>query len=145
MEGTAVAAWTRESPSLWAYPTILALHSFGLGIVVGGSLAVDVRLLGWARRIPLSALSPVFPIIWWAFAVNAVSGLLLFMADATTKSTQPVFLIKLTLIVAALIVTVAIARSIRRDTAPASGPLLPVASLLLWVAAITAGRLMAYL
>jgi hypothetical protein len=144
MEGTAIAAWTRESPSLWAYPSILTLHSFGLGIVVGGSFAIDLRLLGWARGIPLAALTPVIRIIWWAFAVNAASGLLLFMADATTKATQPVFLLKLACIALALLVTAAIARRMRHAPDVPIGPLLPIASLLLWLGAITAGRLMAY-
>lgn len=144
MEGTAIAAWTRESPSLWAYPTILTLHSFGLGIVVGGSLAIDFRLLGWARSIPVAALTPVVRIIWWAFAVNATSGFLLFMADATTKATQPVFLVKLTCILLALLVTVAIARRMRDAPDAPVGPFLPIASVLLWLGAITAGRLMAY-
>ena len=35
IEGSALAVWTRESTSIWAYPTILTLHTFGLAIVVG--------------------------------------------------------------------------------------------------------------
>lgn len=146
LEATSVATWTRESPSLWAYPTILTLHSFGLGVVVGGSLAIDLRLLGWARKIPSQALQPLFRIIWWAFAVNAASGFLLFIADATRKAVQPVFMVKLALIAVALIVTMAIAGRIRRD--PSDGQprrLLPILSILLWLGAITAGRLMAYM
>ena len=57
MEGTALAAWTRESPSLWAYPTILTLHSIGLGVVVGASLVLDLRLLGYGRRLSMAAPS----------------------------------------------------------------------------------------
>lgn len=146
MEGTAVATWTRESPSLWAYPTILALHSFGLGIVVGGGIAIDLRLLGRARAIPLTVLPPLFRIIWWAFAVNAASGVLLFMADATHKATQPVFLVKLSCIALALVVTLAIARQVKQSTEPtAAARLLAVLSIVLWLGAITAGRLMAYM
>ena len=145
MEGTALAAWTRESPSLWAYPTIITLHSVGLAIVVGGSLAIDFRLLGWARAIPVAALTPLFRIIAWAFALNAASGFLLFMADATTKATQPVFLVKLTLILVALLVTVAVARRVRQAPDRLDAPLMPIASVLLWLGAIAAGRLMAYL
>lgn len=146
IEATSVATWTRESPSLWAYPTILTLHSFGLGIVVGGCAAVDLRLLGWARSIPTRALQPVFRIIWWAFAVNAASGFLLFIADATRKAFQPVFLVKLALIAVALIVTEAIARHIQRNTSHSTNArILAVVSMLLWLGAITAGRLMAYM
>ena len=92
----------RESPSLWAYPTVLTLHTVGLGIVVGASAVIDLRLLGYARRIRVVDLAPLFALMAWAFVLNAVTGILLFIADATTKSTQPVFYIKLALIFIAL-------------------------------------------
>lgn len=148
LEGSALAVWTRESPSLWAYPTILALHSAGLGIVVGASTVIDLRLLGYARRIRLATLAPLFPLIWWAFALNAVTGFVLFMADATIKSTQPVFMVKLVCIAAALVATLRIRRSLLQSTADAATPpsqrAWAVLSLMLWTAAITAGRMMAY-
>ena len=152
VEGTALATWVRESPSLWAYPTILTLHTVGLGIVVGASVIVDLRLLGWASRLRIAALSPLFRLIAWGFALNAATGVLLFIADATSKSRQPVFYIKLTLIFVALWCTLAARHIVRAnseetpgDTIPAYGGRLAAASLLLWTGAITAGRLMAYL
>lgn len=149
LEATGVATWVRESPSLWAYPTILTLHTVGLGIVVGASAVVDFRLLGYAPRIRLDALAPLFPLMACAFALNAATGILLFIADATTKSKQPVFYIKLTLIFVALWCTFGTRRIVRSgDTAdgPASRSVrLALASLLLWAGAITAGRLMAYM
>jgi len=147
LEGTALATWVRESPSLWAYPTVLTLHTVGLGIVVGTSAVVDLRLLGYAPRIRTSALLPLFRLMAWAFALNATTGLLLFIADATTKSHQPVFYVKLSLIVLALWCTFATRRIVLADTGPTvrSVRRLAALSLLLWVGAITAGRLMAYM
>jgi hypothetical protein len=159
IEGTALAAWVRESPSIWAYATILTLHTVGLAIVVGVNAVVDLRLLGLAPRIPPSSLPALFPIMWWGFALNFTTGLLLFMADATTKSGQRVFYVKLACITLALI----IARTIAKRVGPANhlrqgyggqeaGPhidlslrTLAIASLFLWAGAIVAGRLMAYL
>jgi hypothetical protein len=145
IEGTSLATWTRESPSIWAYPTILTLHTVGLGIVVGMSTVIDLRLLGYGRRIPLDAISGLFRMIAWAFALNAVTGVLLFMSDATTKGRQPILYIKLSLIGLALWNTL-IARRIVREEAgePSRNRLVAVMSLVLWSAAITAGRLMAY-
>jgi hypothetical protein len=145
IEGTSLATWTRESPSIWAYPTILTLHTVGLGIVVGMSTVIDLRLLGYGRRIPLDAIAGLFRMIAWAFALNAVTGVLLFMSDATTKGRQPVLYIKLSLIALALWNTV-IARRIVREQGGESfrNRLIAVTSLVLWAAAITAGRLMAY-
>jgi hypothetical protein len=152
IQATTLATWTRESTSIWAYPTILTLHTIGLGIVVGANAVVDLRLLGFGPRIPLPSLRPLFRIVWWAFGLNTITGILLFMADATTKATQIVFYVKLTLIGLALWNTV-LARRIIFRASPTQEPLdarfrnrrLAVVSLLLWAGAITAGRLMAYL
>ena len=91
--------------------------------------------------------------MWAGFAINAITGVLLFVANATTKSTQPVFYLKLALIAAALVVTAAIRKAVARErlsahdsTAPVMSPArLAVVSLVLWTGAIAAGRLMAYL
>jgi len=151
LESTALATWTRQSPSIWAYPTILTLHTVGLGIVVGANAVIDFRLLGFAPRIGVPSLAPLFRMILWAFLLNAATGVVLFMSDATTKSQQPVFYIKLTLIALALWNTNLVRLGIRRD-GPVGAPLnspryrrLAIVSLVLWVGAITAGRLMAYL
>jgi hypothetical protein len=147
LEGTALSTWARESPSIWAYPTILTLHTVGLAIVVGASAIIDFRLLGVARRIPLRMLANVLPIIAVAFALNAATGIVLFMCNATTKGQQPVLYIKLALIGLAVWTTFLARRLICADDA---GPArfrrwIATSSLLLWAGAIAAGRLMAYL
>ena len=142
LEATALATWVRTSPSIWAYPTILTIHTLGLGIVVGASAIIDLRFLGFAPGIDLPSLLPLFSFIWWSFLVNAATGTLLFIAEATTKSVQLVFYIKLSLIGLALWNTVIARRAVRQNR---EAPALAITSLLLWSAAITAGRLMAYL
>jgi hypothetical protein len=150
IEGSALAVWTRESPSIWAYSTILTLHTFGLAIVVGAHAVIDFRLLGAAPRIPLAALRQLFPIMWWAFALNFVTGVLLFMADATTKAGQWMFYLKLALIVLAFVASVAVSKALRRHADQEIGSIpgnlrgTAVLSLALWTAAIVAGRLLAY-
>ncbi len=145
IEGLALATWARESPSIWAYPTILTLHTVGLAIVVGVNAVVDLRLLGTAPRIPIASLRAFFPIMWWGFAINFASGLLLFMADATTKSGQRVFYVKLALITVALIVARVMSKRLHQQGEAATLRPLAALSLLLWAGAIVAGRLMAYL
>ena len=146
IEGSALAVWTRESPSIWAYSTILTLHTFGLAIVAGANAVIDFRLLGVAPRVPVAALWPLFPIIWWAFALNFVTGVLLFMADATNKAGQPMFYIKLAMIVLAFVVTVLLSKWLGKESDANRGNLrrLAILSLMLWSASIVAGRLLAY-
>ena len=143
IEGSTLAAWVRESPSIWAYATILTLHTVGLAIVVGANVVVDLRLLGWATAIPLTALRAAFPIMWAGFAINFATGVLLFMADATTKSVQTVLYVKLTCITLALIVARTISKRLRQQDDRLRA--FAIASLFLWAGAIVAGRLMAYL
>jgi hypothetical protein len=143
------AAWLRESPSIWAYPAVLTLHTLGLGVLVGGSAVLDLRLLGWAKAIPLASLEKLFPVMWIGFWVNAISGAALFVADATTKGTTWIFMTKLAIIVVAVVVLIATRRTVYgrgEDGAVESltGRALAVATLALWFLAIVTGRLMAY-
>jgi len=150
IEGSALAVWTRESPSIWGYPTILTLHTFGLAFVVGANAVVNFALLGFAPRIPIPTLRQLFPIMWWAFALNFVTGVLLFMSDATTKAGQWVFYVKLALIAVALFVARSESKALRRQgdavvNVPANLRTLALVSLVVWTGAIVAGRLLAYL
>ena len=152
LEGSALGTWVRESPSIWAYPTVLTLHTVGLGVLVGANAVIDFRLLGFAPRLPIPSLAPLYRFMWASFAINAVTGVMLFASAATTKARQPVFYIKLTLIALALVITAVIRRTVERgpvprDADPSPGPsgCLAALSLLLWAGAIIAGRLMAYL
>jgi hypothetical protein len=151
VEGSALATWVRESNSIWAYPTVLFLHSLGMATVVGVSAGIDLRILGFAPDLPLASLLRFFPIIWAAFAVNALSGTALLIADATAKLSNPVFYVKIVFIALALINLRLVKTRVVRDPlidkggAPADAKLLAATSLLFWIGAITAGRLMAYL
>ncbi|HYR84843.1 MAG TPA: hypothetical protein VE422_12255 [Terriglobia bacterium] len=151
LEQTGFAAWIRESDSIWAYPTILFLHTIGLSIVVGINSAIDLRILGLAPRLPLEPLERLFPLMWVGFWVNAASGTLLLIADASTKLANPVFYIKMGFIALAIIDVFVIRKRVFRDPLVDKRPLtanakiLAAVSLSLWLGAITAGRLMAYL
>ena len=150
IEYSAFCTWVRESNSLWAYPGILFMHTLGTAMVVGVSAMVDLRLLGFARQLPMAPLERYFPIIWAGFWVSAISGTILFAADATSKIVSPLFGMKMLLIVVGVLTMVLIRRTVLRDPAgeaSVSGRArwLAAASLVLWFAAITAGRLMAYI
>ena len=151
LEQSGFATWVRESPSLWAYPTILFFHTAGLALLVGVNTAVDLRILGFAPSLPLAPMQKYLPLMWAGFWVNAVSGAALLMADATTKAVNPVFLIKLVLIGLAVVNIAAINRRVfksgisDRAILPMNVRVLAVTSLLLWIGAITTGRLMAYI
>jgi hypothetical protein len=149
LESSGFSTWLRESNSIWGYPIVLTFHTVGLALLVGANTVLDLRLLGFAQRLPLSELTKAFRIMWIGFWINAVSGAMLFAADATTKGSTPLFMGKLVLVAFGVLVIVLIRRTVFGDTPDrprigAAGRALAVMSLLVWIAAITAGRLMAY-
>ena len=151
LEESGLSTWLRESQSIMAFPFVLALHTVGLGLVVGCTVVVGLRLLGGAAHIPLKPLEKYFSIMWLGFAVNAISGAMLFAKEATTVSISVVFWVKMTLIALAMWAVTRIRAQVFDDplidTHPVPGRVraLALASILLWAAAITAGRLLAYI
>ena len=112
LDQSAFSQWLLGSNSIWAYPTVLTLHTFGMMVLVGAALMVDLRLLGFGRAIPLGSMSNLFRVMWGAFWLNLVTGTMLFIADATKRATQPLFLLKLALVAAGIITMVMIKRSL---------------------------------
>jgi hypothetical protein len=148
LENSAFSNWLRESPSLLAYPAVLTLHTLGLAILVGASWMLDLRVLGVGRAIPLTALARIFRVMWIGFWINTISGVALFAADATGKGSTRLFLFKLLLIAAGVATIPLIRRSVFASAEPSITPRaqrLAVFSLAVWVAAIAAGRMMAYI
>ncbi len=142
IESTGFATWVRESSSLFAYPGILFLHTVGLSLLVGTNVAIDLRLLGRSRDLPLAPMESFYRVMWIGFWINALSGTALLIADAATKLINPVFYIKLAFIALGVFTMVQIRRRVFHGAS--RGRALAVASLVLWAGAITAGRLMAY-
>jgi hypothetical protein len=145
LESSAFSVWMRESPSLFAFPGILAAHTVGLGLLAGLNAAFDLRLLGVARSIPPSAFIRFLPVMWTGLWINVLTGIAVLLAYPTKGLTNPVFYLKLGLIAAALLVLRTVLRRTRAGQADAQTTrMLAGASLALWAGAITAGRLLAY-
>jgi hypothetical protein len=132
------------------YSTILFLHGIGMALVAGFAFVIALRLLGFAPKIPIKPMERLYPWIWWGFALNAVTGTLLLMGDATTKGTNPDFGIKMVFVFSGIIVLKIMRKKVfgdpQLDRAPVSGAAKGLAWLTLtcWIGAITAGRLLAY-
>jgi hypothetical protein len=146
LESSSWSIWLKESPSIWGYPTLLFFHTLGIAFSAGPSVAIDLRILGVASRLPLAPLDAFFRVIWIAFAVNAASGAVLFASDATAKLANPAFIVKMTCVLIAIVITVMIRRRVFGDSQNNVGTsrYLAVASIICWFGAITAGRFIAY-
>ena len=140
----------RSSPAL--YPAVEILHIIGFVVLVGSILALDLRLLGLGGAIPIQPMAQLLlPMSRFGFLLAISMGFLLFSADASHVVRNPAFQSKLLLIAAALVnVVIAHAGPWRRIAqwgaeAPAGAKATALLSLLLWLGAVCAGRLIAYL
>jgi hypothetical protein len=149
IDATSLSVWLRESPSVWANATVLTLHTMGLTVLVGASWVLDLRLLGISRTVPLSAFRWVFSAVAIGLSVNLVTGVLLFIKNAATWGTSLPFLFKMCLVIASASTLLPIRRyvlsGIEGPDVSSHARLLAIASIVSWSAAITAGRLLAYL
>jgi hypothetical protein len=150
VEAWPLGVWLREEPSLWAFPFVLILHTVGLAFLVGVNVAIDARALGVASGMPLFSMRRYYRAMWAGFWVNAVSGVLLLIAYPTKALTNPLFYIKLTLIAIGLVLAGKIRGYVMggtlgaTDSSPRRLRMLAAASLFIWAASITTGRLLAY-
>jgi hypothetical protein len=151
LEESPLGIWIRESE--WGYPIVLICHTVGMAFVVGGVVTFDLRILLAKTRTPLTWFDTIFRLAWLGFAVNLVSGIILFAGAAQRFIANPAFQIKLASLAAGAfsvwLLATRIEKEVGRDNAdvPAS-PLsrtVAAASVLLWFGAISAGRLMAYI
>jgi hypothetical protein len=145
LETTGLSVWVRESPSLWAFPFILIVHAWGMGFLAGSNAAVDLRILGFAPKVPLPGMTSFYPVMWFGFVINAISGVLLLVGYPTKALTNPVFYVKLGCIAIGMVVMNWLRRNVVQEDSPTSkGKALAALSLLVWALAIIAGRLLAY-
>ena len=138
LENSAWAVGIRQS--MWLYPALEIVHILGMVMLVGGAFFFDLRLLGFAKNLPLAALSGyLLPVSRSGLFLIIPSGLLLFITNAETLGLDTTFWLKMALLVLAGLNAFLFHRM----------QLLPVkltamVSIIAWMAIITCGRLLAY-
>ena len=156
LEASAVAKAMREW--LWLYPSVEIVHIVGIALLFGSIAVLDLRMLGFAKaNISVRRLQRhVLPWTASSFLLIVPSGLLMFTAHATDFLNNPVFPVKLGLILlagvnAALFHTIAMrtadvwdVEEMKELKPPPSVRLAGAASLLIWISVIACGRLLAY-
>ena len=151
IEALPLARIMRES--LWAYPIVETVHIVGFVILVGSVVMFDLRVLGLSKGLSVRALSRhLLPWSLAALLLIVPTGFLMFMTHATDFLANRTFQLKMALLMVAGINAV-IFRTGPYQTvehwdvgtrAPISAQLSVAASIVLWVAIIACGRLLAY-
>lgn len=151
LESTGVATAMREWT--WAYPIVEIAHIIGFVVLVGAAFMFDLRLLGVSRRLPITDLAS--HLLRWSRASAFVvlpTGFLMFMTNATKLAGNPVFRLKLILIVLAGL-NALVFRFWKSHSAkdwdvdrssPVAARVSAAFSLVAWSAVISCGRLIAF-
>ena len=148
LEDSSIGARVRES--LWLFPAIETIHLLGMAVLFSTIAAFDIRLLDLALRgLRVQVLARrLLPWAWAAFAVQVITGLLLFSSEATKMAINPAFRLKMLLIALAglhaLLFRIVAWRDMPSWAAPAATPirakLAGLSSLALWIGVVAAGR-----
>jgi len=138
----------------WIIPTVQTVHILAIAAVAGSALMIDLRLIGVlaADQSPRDVSARFLPFVWWPLLVLLATGAIMIIGEPARSLKNPAFQLKMTLLVAVLVVTLLIQRLLRRD--PAFGDrgrgqrrtavAIAVLSMLLWCSIIFAGRWIAY-
>lgn len=137
---------------LWVIPTLQIFHILAMGLLLTSAVFMNLRLLEViGRDRSVTWFSDRFlPWIWAPLAVLVLSGILLVTGEPARSLFNPVFQTKMLLLALVVILTVAFQQVVRRnlgrwDAGPsAAARLVGAGSLILWVAIVVAGRLIAY-
>ena len=136
VQDSAFATWVRESS--WALFAALIVHTLGMGFLAGSGLAVGLRTLGVAPGVPIAALARLSPLVLAALALAVASGVVLVVGYPAKALTNPLFYAKLAMVFVALWLTWRLMRTGK------GGRVAAALAILLWAAAIAAGRFLAY-
>jgi len=145
-----VAAAIRQSATL--YPLVNAAHILSLGTVLGAIVTLDLRLLGLFRRHSLAALGPPLSrVAGVGLSLAVLTGFLLFSTRPAAYVENPAFLTKLVLVGLGVLNALALRAGRSWRAALGGGPvsgrlrLAALASLLIWIGAVVAGRWIGFL
>jgi hypothetical protein len=153
LERTWVGGGIRQS--LWLFPAIETLHLLGMAALVGTITVYDLRLLGWIlRRERVSDLTRrLLPWAWAGFAVQVITGALLFSSEAVKVYDNPAFRVKILLILLAGAQALIFQWTSYRNVAtwddsevmPAGAKVAGCISILLWIGIVAAGRFIGFM
>jgi len=145
-------SWAENSPigfwvstSLWGYPIVLTLHTIGMATLVGITLMLSIRVLGFSNGMSLASLSSYWKIALIGFGINLLSGTALFFGSATVLWESWPFRLKIILIALGLLLSHQLIKNTAKGKVTIKEQSMAVTVIFIWLTALVAGRLIAYI
>lgn len=151
LESSALGDLIRDA-GVWSYATINLLHILGVAMLFGPVLILDARLLGWRRHTSLADVASItVPVAIAGFTLAVISGLCMLATNGSDYIDNPFLPVKCVAILAALGNAAVLSRAAAWRSKAASSHrddlMLRIAggiSLLCWLTALAAGRMIGY-
>jgi hypothetical protein len=153
LQSSSLGTFMRDA-GLWIYPVVNVIHILGVATLFGAVLILDLRLLGVWRQTPIPAIATAAaPVAVAGFALAAASGACLLASNALEYQNNPILLLKFVAIGLGLINAVALRRTAAwkthaiREVSHSEARRLALmggVSLVSWLTAVTAGRMIGY-
>jgi hypothetical protein len=138
----------------WIIPAIQTVHIVAVAAVVTSALMVDLRLLNvrWQDQAVAAVTRRFMPVIWWSLPVLLATGAVLIIAEPARALQNPVFVLKMALLLAAICITLACQMPMRKDSRfwevsqgrRRAAQAIAALSLPFWIGIVFAGRWIAY-
>ncbi len=147
VEQTRLSLFVRED--FYAYFVLLIFHAWGMAFLVGGGIAVSLRVLGVASGARMERFRGFFPFMWLGAGLAVVSGLGLLAGYPAKALTNWIFALKFACLIAAALLVRRLARTAfpaaaRGEPTSAASRWTAAAALALWLGAVASGKLLLY-
>lgn len=149
-EMTWLGVQMRNYAFMW--PTMETLHFIGLCIMFGALTVIDLRVVGFAKFIPMKPAMKFIPIAIAAFIINLLTGIAFFCGDPFRYAPNLAFQWKIGLIIIAGLNALwfwfgehaKLCRLADGEDADFQAKLIAGLSLAIWVGVIVFGRMIPY-
>lgn len=149
LRATPLGEFVRASTWLWAI--LESMHFIGMSLLIGTVGLFDLRLLGFARRVPIVSMHRLIPVGITGFALNLATGICFLCGAPEQYIFNNAFRMKMSLmLIAGLNILFFYGRVFRRlddgaDSVPPLGArIVGGISLTAWVGVMAAGRLLTF-
>jgi hypothetical protein len=147
IEQTRLSVFVRED--FYAYFVLLIFHAWGMAFLVGGGVAVSLRVLGVASGARMERFAAFFPVMKLGAAMAVVSGLGLLAGYPAKALTNWIFALKFVCLGSAGFLVWRIGRDVfpvaaHGDPLPRGSRWLARGALALWFAGVACGKLLLY-
>lgn len=130
----------------WTYAAISGLHLLGIALLVGAIATLDLRLIGLWPNQPVEPIARIaVPVAATGLVIAMAAGILLFLAAPADYLRMRLFLAKLILIAMGAGHALWFHGSGGFGRPPAALRRVGLTSLMIWLAVLACGRLLAFI